>query len=135
MQVGRPQKINKNIIVKLEEAFLLGCTDREACLYAGIGMSTLYDYQNSFPEFRERKIILKSDPFLKARKTIIGALDSNVDLAFKYIKLKLQAEILQELQQQEPEISEHEQNMSIEELEERTKHALIAIQEAAKYGK
>jgi len=37
--------------------FLISGTDEEACLYAGIGMSTLYNYQKENPVFQERKLI------------------------------------------------------------------------------
>jgi hypothetical protein len=60
---------------KLEEVFALGGTDIEACLYADISKSTLYNYQQENPEFLERKEKLKERPFLKARQTIVKGLD------------------------------------------------------------
>lgn len=66
-KTGRPPKINNDILGKLEQAFALGCSDREACLYADINPSTLYDYQKRHPDFTERKQALKEKPVLKAR--------------------------------------------------------------------
>lgn len=59
---------------KLEGAFSNSCTDKEACLYAGISPSTLYNYQTRNPEFLERKEALKLTPNIAARKTIVASL-------------------------------------------------------------
>lgn len=76
-KIGRPLKINNDVLRKLEEAFSLGCTDEEACIYANIGMSTLYDYQKRNPTFTDRKRLLKHKPVLKARKAVDNALTSD----------------------------------------------------------
>lgn len=73
--VGRPTVFTPQTIDKLEQVFALGGTDLEACFFAGIGKTALYNYQNEHPEFVERKEALKEKPFLKARQTIIAALD------------------------------------------------------------
>lgn len=41
---GRPTKMTQGTVKKLEEAFLRGLSDEEACLYADISKPTLYDY-------------------------------------------------------------------------------------------
>lgn len=74
-EVGRPTVFTEEVLKKLEEAFSLGCTDKEACLLANISPASLYNYQNENPEFIERKELLKQDPILKARQTVIKALD------------------------------------------------------------
>jgi hypothetical protein len=66
-------------INKLEEVFAIGGSDKEACFYAGISHQALYDYQTKHPEFTERKDMLKEKPFLKARQTIVKALDNPKD--------------------------------------------------------
>lgn len=66
-KTGRPTKMTDEVIAKLEQAFALGCSDREACLYADIAPSVLYRFQTAHPEFRERKAVLKEKPVLKAR--------------------------------------------------------------------
>ncbi len=58
----------EKVIAKLEQAFLMGCTDEKACLYAGIVPSTLYRYQEDNPEFSERKTVLKTNPVMVDRK-------------------------------------------------------------------
>lgn len=68
---GRKTVMTPSVLVKLEQAFSLGCSDLEACYYAGIGKSTLYDYQKLHLEFSERKEELKSKPVLLARQTVM----------------------------------------------------------------
>lgn len=87
-RIGRPNKITKEALRKLEEAFLLGCTDKEACFAAGIGMSTLYDYQKQNPEFSDRKALLKQNPIFKARKAVVDSLENDPVLALKYLERK-----------------------------------------------
>jgi hypothetical protein len=87
VSIGRPTVVNDTVIPKLVDAFSLGCTDEEACLYADIGMSTLYKYQEANPEFVERKKLLKQKPFLKARNTVIKHLD-DPDHAEWYLERK-----------------------------------------------
>lgn len=53
----------------------MGCTDKEACLFANIAPSSLYNYQQENAEFLERKELLKESPVLKARQTVFNALD------------------------------------------------------------
>ena len=72
---GRPTVMTPLVISKLEEVFAIGGTDKEACFYADISHQTLYDYQEKHPEFVERKEALKEKPILKARQTVVKALD------------------------------------------------------------
>jgi hypothetical protein len=69
-----------SLVAKLEEAFMHGCTDREACLYADIDKSTLYRYQEKNPDFSDRKETLKQSPVMRARVILSQALDDK-DLA------------------------------------------------------
>ena len=72
---GRPLKIDKEVVGKLEQAFKMGATDREACYYANINPDTLYEYQKRNPEFTEQKEAWKQNPVLKAKNTIFKSLD------------------------------------------------------------
>lgn len=75
--VGRPTVITEEVLRKLEEVFAIGGTDAEACFYANIGTTALYEYQEKHPEFAERKEALKERPILKARQTIVKGLDDD----------------------------------------------------------
>ena len=71
---GRPTDMTIATVNKLEEAFAIGCTDTEACLYADVSRQTLYNYEKKNPGFIDRKNALKETPMLLARKTIASAL-------------------------------------------------------------
>lgn len=85
---GRPTVFDKERIEKLEEAFKLGCTDEEACLNADISTQALYKYQERNPKFLERKRLLKNNPFVLARTSIINAFKDDPNLALKYMERK-----------------------------------------------
>ena len=84
----RPTVMTPEVIAKLEEAFAWGCTDREACLWAGIAVSTLQLHQDREPEFIERKEALKDTPVLLARKSVVNKLPRDSDLSLKYLERK-----------------------------------------------
>ena len=67
MPAGRPSVMTEEVISKLEEAYSHGCTDSEACLYAGISLAPFYKWQEKNPKFKERKQQLKDQPKLHAR--------------------------------------------------------------------
>lgn len=71
---GRPEMMTPEVIDKLEQAFSWGCTDIEACVWAGISDDLLYKYQRANPEFVKRKNRLKETPTLKARQVMNIAL-------------------------------------------------------------
>lgn len=90
---GRKTVMTPEIIAKLEEAFSLGCTDVEACFMANIGKTTLYNYQNTHPDFMERKEQLKDSLILQARHVIYDALQNNdKEMAKWYLERKKKSE-------------------------------------------
>jgi hypothetical protein len=86
--VGRPTVMTPETIQKLEGAFLIGCSDLEACLIADIAKTTLYNYQVENPEFVERKERLKETPAFTARTTLVKEVATNAELALKYLERK-----------------------------------------------
>lgn len=74
-QGGRPTVMTESTINKLEQGFMLGLTDREACLYADISHQTLYDYCKKYPEFTDRKEMLKEQPKMRAKMNIANDID------------------------------------------------------------
>ena len=70
---GRPEVITKDVLQKLEEGFTWNLSDLEACLYAGISKSTLYNYQEVNPKFVERKEMLKKTVNLAVKKQLSEA--------------------------------------------------------------
>lgn len=92
MKLGRPSVITLSVLQKLEWAFKLGATDKEACNEGGISAQTLYNYQAQNPDFLEQKEAWKSSPIFKARKSVVEGLERNPNLALKYLEKKLPEE-------------------------------------------
>jgi len=76
------------IIEQLEIAYSMGCTDTEACLFAGISTATLYAYIKRHPSFSERKEKLKEYPILNARKKVTSEIKDDVKVAQWYLERK-----------------------------------------------
>jgi hypothetical protein len=90
---GRPTVMTSETLQKLEHAFAIGCTDLEACVYADICSSTLYNYQREYPEFLERKDLLKQTPVLKARTNVMADIEGgNIDTSKWYLERKKKGE-------------------------------------------
>jgi len=92
--VGRKKFDGKaeDVVNKLEYAFSMGCTDKEACIYAGTNRTSLTNYQNEHPEFLDRKEQLKDTPILMARQKVIENIDQSVDTAKWFIERKVKKE-------------------------------------------
>lgn len=75
MTAGRKSTMTDEKLQKLRQAFSIGCSDREACVYADVALSTLYNYQNANPEFIEEKAGLKEKPVLLARQVVVKSLE------------------------------------------------------------
>ena len=85
--VGRPTKMTKETLSRMEDAFKFGASDEEACAYVEISMTTFYEYQKKHPEFKDKKEQWKNNPILRAKKSLCEGLD-NADLALKYLERK-----------------------------------------------
>jgi len=107
MGAGRPTKMTENTVNKLEEAFAMGCTDLEACLFADISKKTLYNYQDKNPEFIHRKEQLKQKPFLIARASIMNGMKEDPKLALDYMKNKKSDEFKTNAKHEKQNLDEH----------------------------
>lgn len=88
---GRPQfdgKKVEDVLAKLCEVWALDGSDAEAALFADISASSLSRYLDSHPEIAQRKAALKQTPFLIARRTIVKGVQTDADLALKYMERK-----------------------------------------------
>ena len=86
MPVGDIIETDPEIKTKLEIAYSMGCTDSEACLYAGISTATLYGYIETHPDFAERKEKLKEYPILNAKQNVTESLKTDVNVAKWYLE-------------------------------------------------
>lgn len=102
-EVGRPTKMTEATIKKLEDAFALGCTDREACLAADISTTTLYNFCEVHPAFLERKERLKANPYLKARKVVLDAVEGGDVLTAKWLVEKADGKARQAVEMSGPD--------------------------------
>ena len=99
---GRPTVMTPETINKLEQAFSLGCSDKEACLYANISPQTLYDYQHIHTEFVERKALLKEKLVLKARTVLAKSLEKEDENTAKwYLERKRKEEFSTRVEQEQ----------------------------------
>ena len=80
-------KLTEDTIRKLEEAFAIDASVKEACYYADISTDTYYRWIKEFPELSDKLERLREKPVLKARQTVVKSLD-NPDYAFKYLERK-----------------------------------------------
>lgn len=80
-------KLTPETIRKLEEAFAIDASVKEACYYADISTDTYYRWIKEFPELSDKLERLREKPILKARQTVVKSLD-NPDYAFKYLERK-----------------------------------------------
>lgn len=75
-----------NIIVKLEQAFSLGCNITEACCYAGIHRNTYHIWVKQKPELKERFEELQQNPILLAKQRAVTGIMESYGNAMDYLK-------------------------------------------------
>ncbi|MDY0097323.1 MAG: hypothetical protein RBS01_03180 [Candidatus Dojkabacteria bacterium] len=90
--MSRPTKLNDLTVKKLEDAFIVGATVLEACFNANISKQTYYNWVEENPELLDRFELLKQSPILKARKTIVKALENDPKIAMRFLERKLKGE-------------------------------------------
>ena len=83
--------MNENTIRKLEEAFAIDATIAEACYYADISQDTFFRWIKENPELSEKFKRLRQKPVLKARQTLVQALE-DPKVAAWYIERKRKKE-------------------------------------------
>ena len=87
--MARPTVMTDETVQKLEEAFSFGCTDDEACCYAGISIRSLYYYCENNEKFLHKKELLKNHPVMKAKRIVNQSLDTgDLNTAQKVIDRK-----------------------------------------------
>ena len=92
-KVGRPTVMTEEVLQKLEYAFMRGLSDVEACLYADIATSTLYNYCNDNPDFLERKEELKKHPTAQAKLNVTEAIENgDTDMSKWYLERRAKDE-------------------------------------------
>ena len=81
-------KMTEENIQKLREVFALDGTIEEACFYAGIAVSTYYNWIKVNPKLLEEFTALRNRPILAARQEVIKGIIGDKNFAFQYLKSK-----------------------------------------------
>ena len=84
--------IDNATIEKLESAFVIGATDAEACLFAGIEVETLQKYCQSKPDFLTTKNELRNRSILLAKQELKKGIKGNPQLALRYLESNIKQE-------------------------------------------
>lgn len=77
--------LSEDMIRRLEDAFSLGCTDAEACCFAGVTLQVFQEHLKVDQAFKNRREILKQRPQLLARQTVFKALKEDPQIALEYL--------------------------------------------------
>jgi len=72
----------------LRQAFAMDTTIEEAVFFAGISKQTLYDWYKEEPGLKEKLDELRHSPVLKARQTVIEAIEKDKETAKWYLEKK-----------------------------------------------
>lgn len=81
----KPDTLSEDCLRRLEDAFSLGCSDAEACCFAGVTLQVFQEHLKSDPTFKDRREILKQRPQLLARQTVFKALKEDPQIALEYL--------------------------------------------------
>lgn len=86
---GRPTKMTEATVKKLDDAFVKGLSDAEACIYAGISKQALYDYCHAHPEYTDRKELLKQNVKMRAKVNVAERIEfGDIDASKWYLERK-----------------------------------------------
>ena len=86
-KMGRPTEFTDEVRLKIEEVASLGGSVEEMAYYSGAGKTTIYRWLKEKEDFRNRIEELQQHTILKARQTVVKALD-NPEMVFKYLERK-----------------------------------------------
>lgn len=91
--MGRPRKITKEVVGKLEYAFMKGFNISEACDYAEISRDTYYEKLKQSKEFSDKMERAKTNLQRKAKLNLAEAIESgNLDESKYYLERKCKDE-------------------------------------------
>lgn len=88
---GRPTVRSEEINRKIEEAAAIGATIEEIAFYIDVNRATLYRWMAEDEELKDRIEELQEKPIMKARQTIVKALDNPMDAKW-YLERKRKKE-------------------------------------------
>lgn len=95
---GRPTVMTTQVLRKLENAFKIGCTDREALIHADISSTAFYEYCKKNPDFQEQKEDWKETLLIAARANVAGTImmQKSVPDSWMYLRAKRKGEFAEQ---------------------------------------
>src|SRR5436190_21815099 len=91
-QIGRPTKFNDETVERLCAAMADGMPIRGACVVAGIGVTTLNEWREKYPDLEERIVDAREHARLKALQGIKGAGDKDWRAWAEFLRLTFPAD-------------------------------------------
>ena len=79
--VGRPTKLNDDLVVKLESIFKIGGTVEEACSYALINKTTYYRWLEENKDFATKMNSAQHYADIVAKNVVVDAMIKDKDLS------------------------------------------------------
>ena len=81
---GRPPLITEKVVKELENHFLNGLTDEQACSLVSISKQTLYNYCEAHPSFFDRKEMLKKRVDITAKQKLVELINQGDASSVKF---------------------------------------------------
>jgi hypothetical protein len=83
------ERVTKAQESKLQDAYLMGCNDIQACSHAGILLSKLEQYQRDNPKLLEQRAVLQASTLVMAKDVIRKSLEQgNVQTALRLYEIE-----------------------------------------------
>lgn len=85
--------MTEKMVRNLDEAFMMGMSDREACMYCGLSYSTFTTWLEKNEEYRTKKESLKQYPKLLVKRNLAEAIkNKDIDTSKWYAERKMKDE-------------------------------------------
>jgi hypothetical protein len=98
---GKPYKMTDVTVGKLQQAFALGSSVKDACIHAGISRDTYYAWIDADDELSDRLSASRLEPILKAQKTLVDNLN-DPKVAKWYLERRRPHEYGKEAEEKDP---------------------------------
>ena len=72
----RPTRLTDEVLKKLEDAFKVGASISQACIYAGISQQDYFNWIKKYERFFERMEGFKNFPYVFSKEAIFKAINS-----------------------------------------------------------
>lgn len=79
-KAGQPTVMTEKTLQVLKDGFLMGFTNEQACLYAGIGLSTFRAYKATRPEYQAQIDQYKQNLKMQAKVTTYNAVTTKAQI-------------------------------------------------------